>query len=535
MKRVELKRIAEFLWKGTSPDEKTPFAAQGTLPDNGSFSKNFEADDNKKMGKEFPEDEDQKVEGPMSIPRKLCFVMSFNVWILYFVVFGWIIPCRYRDCGSTATFADVLETNLSSIWPLTNVETMNVKGLPSLAMLGYADGKDLKLAALATFDATFEWNNSVPFIPRNIQCNFANSFDANGDGMPDCLLSGYNDVLAFNASDGYVFWHRNLPSEKGNIISGFHPTSNRNNESYIIGVCGDKMVILNAKTGKKIAEISLPCDSPFEIMVVPNVISANLTLWSLVCDYGDVVEAWSFGEQDVLNRENSENKANASEFALLFSGSNSTGSIDLGCDVTPIPGGPLLLSWSDRVAMVTPEATAWERHFLYPLTVANIEIGHFSPSKDMQVAAAVHNGTNTIIVIMEMTNGSIIDSLTLENREAQSMEKIPGDLDLLVLKSLDLNSTMPLIYNFSDPIPTAGTNFALIDFRNGSFTVKDIVTTSTIVGSAINTQINGETDLLVIKTKNGNTSYQRYVIYRSEPKDIICDGVKNVAHYSFET
>ena len=140
-----------------------------------------------------------------------------------------------------------------------------------------------------------------------------------------------------------------------------------------------------------------------------------------------------------------------------------------------------------------------------------------------------------MIVIMEMTNGSIIDSLTLENREAQSMEEIPGDLDLLVLKSLDLNSTMPLIYNFSDPIPTAGTNFALIDFRNGSFTVKDIVTTSTIVGSAINTQINGETDLLVIKTKNGNTSYQRYVIYRSEPKDIICDGVKNVAHYSFET
>lgn len=85
---------------------------------------------------------------------------------------------------------------------LTNLEAMNVKGLPSLAMIGYGNGTELKLSALETFDAAFVWNNSLPFIPKTVQCNFENIFDVNGDEIPDCLLLGFNDLYAFNASNG---------------------------------------------------------------------------------------------------------------------------------------------------------------------------------------------------------------------------------------------------------------------------------------------------------------------------------------------
>lgn len=111
MKRVELKRFAEFLWRPTS-DEKTPFA-QGMIPDNGTISKDFDADDNKKPGKEFPEDQSDEIEGPMSVQRKFCFLMSFNVCILYFLALGWIIPCRKLDCNLPSY--DTLEINLDSV------------------------------------------------------------------------------------------------------------------------------------------------------------------------------------------------------------------------------------------------------------------------------------------------------------------------------------------------------------------------------------------------------------------------------------
>lgn len=79
-------------------------------------------------------------------------------------------------------------------------------------MLGYADGRILNLTAFDTNDGIPVWNNSLPFIPRRIQCNFEIVFDVNGDGIGDCLLSGYNDVYAFNASNGklrfisYIFF-----------------------------------------------------------------------------------------------------------------------------------------------------------------------------------------------------------------------------------------------------------------------------------------------------------------------------------------
>lgn len=113
MKRVELKRVLEILGKGNSADEKTPFAARGTLPNNGSYSKNLESDDDLKKFKEVPDKEDDTISGPMSGPRKFCFVMSFNVWILYFVALGWLIPCRNLEC--TLPYSDVVETNLSNI------------------------------------------------------------------------------------------------------------------------------------------------------------------------------------------------------------------------------------------------------------------------------------------------------------------------------------------------------------------------------------------------------------------------------------
>lgn len=117
MKRVELKRIAEALWK-SSPDEKTPFAVHGTLPDNGSFSKALDSEDIKKP-KEFLESENELSE-PMSISRKLCFVMSFNVWILYFLVLGWWIPCRQLECDLPSP--GIVETNLSNICKFTSSE-----------------------------------------------------------------------------------------------------------------------------------------------------------------------------------------------------------------------------------------------------------------------------------------------------------------------------------------------------------------------------------------------------------------------------
>lgn len=533
MKRVELKRVAEILWKGNPVDEKTPFADRGPLPDNGSFSKNFDPEDTKKPAKELSESEDE-LSSPMSIPRKICFAVSFNMWIIYFLVLGWWLPCRLLECGSP--FPDIVETNLSSIWPLANMEPFNSKGFPSLVMIGYGDGVKLKLAALAVSDSDFEWNNSLPFIPRKIQCNFGASFDANEDGIPDCLLSGFNDVYAYNATNGHVFWNQSIPSEEGSILDGFHPAATYDGKSFLIGACGDKMVAVDARNGTKLSEIDLPCDSPFEIRIVSSAVSNNLTHWYLVCDYGDKVEAWSFEEQDVLNGGEYEKKASVSKFALLFNGTNSGGSIDLGCDVTPFPGGPLLLSWADRVAMVTQEAIAWEQYFPEPLTLASVKVGHFTKSKELLIAVAARNSSDTIVYIMERKNGTVVDSVTLKDKQVQSMEKISDDIDLLVLRSRSWNYTSPPVYNTSDPIPMEETNFAEIDFSRGSVKVMDITTVGFVVGSTLNMQTNGATDLLVIKSENGFTFYQKYILHDIDSEDNAACLRSNHRHvYSLET
>lgn len=536
MKKVELKGIAEFLWKGTPPDEKTPFAHQNTVPEHGSISKNLEAGDNKSSGKEFPEDGDVKTLEPMSIPRKLCFALSFNGWIIYFLMLGWVIPCRDSNCDTI--FHDVFERNLTSIWPLTSLETFNVEGLPSLAMLGYASGLVLNLAAMKSVDGTFVWNSNLTFIPRRIQCNFEMEFDANGDGIDDCLLTGFNDVYAFNASNGFVFWQQNLPSEEGNIVSGFHPTKQHGKLTHLIGTCGDEVVVLAAHNGTKVTQKKWPCSSPFDIRIIPNVVNANFTFWSIVCDYGDKVETWGFREEDLLKRENSKSTGNArNEFTLLFNReSDSGGSIDLGCDVTSIPGGPLLLSWSDRVAMVTPEATVWERRFAYPLTVASIQVGHFTNAKELQVAAAFHNQTNSVVYILDITNGTTVNSVILKDREAQTLDKVAGDIDTdsLVLKSVYMNYTSnSLNNNMSDPMPMEKTNYALVHFSNNALTVKEIVTIATVVGSTVNTRKNGEADLLILTTRDGNALFHRYILNRKE--DITpCTNINHESHFSSE-
>ena len=72
-------------------------------------------------------------------------------------------------------------------------------------------------------------------------------------------------------------------------MSRFHPTKVRNGDGFLIGTCGDNLVVINAQNGSKVSDAILPCEAPFDIKIVPSNINESFATWSLICDYGDKV------------------------------------------------------------------------------------------------------------------------------------------------------------------------------------------------------------------------------------------------------
>ncbi|GFU66636.1 uncharacterized protein TNCV_3111201 [Trichonephila clavipes] len=91
----------------------------------------------------------------------------------------------------------------------------------------------------------------------------------------------------------------------------------------------------------------------------------------------------------------------------------------------------------------------WERRFTGPLgdslIVTSIVSGHFSDTKENQIAVTVQDGLNATLHILETNNGTTEVTANLGMRSIMSMSKISGakgQTDAIILESMALPSVL---------------------------------------------------------------------------------------------
>lgn len=469
MHRFELKHIAELLWKGsTTTEERTPIISKDSkVPDSGSIVKESNMNEMSKSYNQGPmgAEDDSCEQGPDDLPkmtllRKLLFFLSLNGGVVYVAALLWWIPCRHPLCIAPQNWT----VNLSDHMLTTNMETKSTE-LSSSMFFGFSDESGGKLTSLSVMNGTMEWNRTTGNILRNIFCDL-NTSGTKNDEIPDCIVTAYNYIGAFNASTGHMVWEQNITNPSEASIHTVALAKDTSKGSYIIAVTEEYLMSMNAKNGTLLSLSEIPCSWTVDVKLVGPWQCHNDTQWTLVCEFGDSVEVWTFREAEVLSPPEEPEELNDVGFNLLFSRGSNVGSIDLAGDVTRTPNS-LALSWADIVVMVTDQAPfhhlqkTWERRFTGPLgdslIVTSIVSGHFTDTKDIQIAVTVQDGLNATLHVLEKNNGTSETTANLGMRSIMSMRKITGakgQTDTIVFESVSqmdseekksFSSTMPKI------------------------------------------------------------------------------------------
>ncbi|CAL1277958.1 unnamed protein product [Larinioides sclopetarius] len=298
---------------------------------------------------------------------------------------------RGRVCGCPA-LVDTLPTPSLSVHAkldelTTNMEIKSTQ-LSTSVLFGIADDNGAHLASLEMANGTSSWNRSTDNILKNVFCDL----DSFGDGtvnIPDCIVTAYNYIGAFNASNGTLLWERNITGPSDMTIRKVALAGKPSTGPLVMAISDEEMFLLMAENGTLISTLDLPCSWTLGLKLVGPWAAENVTAWTLVCEYGDSFEVWTFLEEEVLSLSEDFDEG---PFRLLFSrGSGNSGSIDLAGDVTRTPNF-LALSWADSVVMVTDQAPfhhlqkSWERRFGDTSAVTSIVSGHFTNPKEIQFA-----------------------------------------------------------------------------------------------------------------------------------------------------
>ncbi|GBM93969.1 hypothetical protein AVEN_106935-1 [Araneus ventricosus] len=230
----------------------------------------------------------------MTLMRKLCFLLSLNGGVVYVAALLWWIPCRHPLCLSMQNWTVNISGHLT-----TNMEIKSTQ-LSTSVLFGIADDDGGKLASLAIANGMLGWNRSADNILKNVFCDL----DYFGDGskdIPDCIVTAYNYIGAFNASDGAMLWERNITDPTGVAIRKVVLVGQPSTGPLVMAISDDGMFLLEAKNGTLVSTIDLPCSWTVGLRLVGPWTTQNATSWTLVCEYGDSLEVWTFLEEEVLS------------------------------------------------------------------------------------------------------------------------------------------------------------------------------------------------------------------------------------------
>ncbi|CAL1277953.1 unnamed protein product [Larinioides sclopetarius] len=520
MPRFELKHLAEFFWKSSSTkEEKTPIIKNAAkVPDNGSIAKESNMNGaleskstyDSLIGSESNSGEEDPNGPPkMTLLRKLCFLLSLNGGVVYVAALLWWIPCRHPLCLSMQNWTVNISGQLT-----TNMEIKSTQ-LSTSVLFGIADDNGAHLASLEMANGTSSWNRSTDNILKNVFCDL----DSFGDGtvnIPDCIVTAYNYIGAFNASNGTLLWERNITGPSDMTIRKVALAGKPSTGPLVMAISDEEMFLLMAENGTLISTLDLPCSWTLGLKLVGPWAAENVTAWTLVCEYGDSFEVWTFLEEEVLSLSEDFDEG---PFRLLFSrGSGNSGSIDLAGDVTRTPNF-LALSWADSVVMVTDQAPfhhlqkSWERRFGDTSAVTSIVSGHFTNPKEIQFAVTIQDGSNSTLHILESLNGSSEVTTSLGMRSVMSMEKIANgnrSVDTLVIESILPNEKKQNTSNF-DTTPTTREYFT-VKYLKKSAKFENIITAD-VYASAFSQLAEGAANLLIAsQSPDSSTLLSRYVL-----------------------
>ncbi|XP_035220391.1 uncharacterized protein LOC118193417 isoform X3 [Stegodyphus dumicola] len=527
MHRLELKRVAKFFRRSSAVDEKTPLTRKtNTVTDNGTIAKDLKMnklpDGTANSYENFPDgancEKESENSNQMSILRKICFFLSLNVGVLYVVVLAWILPCRESICFSAQKD---WELNLTNALLTTDLKIIREANVPSMVIFGFADDTGGNIIEITMSNGEISWNRSLEFIPRQVFCNYDKTSRNGGDSSPDCIVTGYNIMIAFSALNGSTIWQHNLSLQDGEFIYDVF----QKNDAYLLTLSDQYISIFDVYNGSQISATVIPCIFPNDVRLSPPLSGDNSSQWILICAYGDRIEVWTFEEQELLNFGGSGGWTEEVKFSLLFSQESSSGSMDLACDVTMTPDY-LALSWANIVVMVTLQAPfhqlrkSWERRFLDPYgyhpSVTCIVNGSFTDASNNEIAAAVQQGSNVTIHILDCLNGSSIVSTGLGTGRVLSMKalkKVKDQTDALLVEM-----DFPESSNASDA--QTSRTYHLVQYEGHDASVRILVTSGAVFYSVINTSAEGVADLLLVsRTENGDTILKRHFINR---EDILC-------------
>ncbi|GFY72996.1 uncharacterized protein TNIN_49991 [Trichonephila inaurata madagascariensis] len=297
MHRFELKHIAELLWKGsTTNEERTPIISKDIkVPDSGSIAKESsmnEMSDSKSCNQKpvgTGDDSCEQQQGAdvlpkMTLLRKLCFFLSLNGGVVYVAALLWWIPCKHPLCSTPQNWT----MNLSDHTLTTNMETKSTK-LSSSVFFGFSDESGGKLTSLSVMNGAMQWNRTTENILRNVFCDL-NTFGAGNDDVPDCIVTAYNYIGAFNASTGHTLWERNITNPSDETIHIVASAKNTSKGSYILAVSDEYLMSFHSKNGTLMSVSEIPCSWTVDVKLVgPWQFDGNDTQWTLICEFGDSV------------------------------------------------------------------------------------------------------------------------------------------------------------------------------------------------------------------------------------------------------
>ncbi|GFT30557.1 uncharacterized protein NPIL_557831 [Nephila pilipes] len=530
MHRFELKHFAELLWKSsTTSEEKTPIVSNSIkVPDSGSIAKETDMNEmtDSKSYNHSPlgADNDSGEQGSdglpkMSLLRKLLFLLSLNGGVVYVAALLWWIPCRHPLCIPQQNWT----MNFSDYTLTTNMETKSTK-LSSSVLFGFADESGGRLTSLSVMNGTMQWNRTTENILKNVFCDLDASGAKNSD-IPYCIVTAYNYMGAFDASNGHMLWEQNITDPSDETIRIVALTKNASEGNYIIAISDDYLLSMHANNGTLLSISVIPCSWTVDVKLVgPWPRDDNDTQWIIVCELGERLEVWTFREAEVLSPPKEPEDLNDVGFHLLFSKGSNVGSIDLAGDVTRTPNS-LALSWADIVVMVTDQAPfhhlqkTWERRFTGPLgdslIVTSIVSGHFTDTKDIQIAVTVQDGRNATLHILQKNNGSTEATANLGMRSIMSMSKVTGakgQTDTIILESVSQMSSEKE-RNPSSSLPKiTPREYFTAKYTNKRMIFESVVTAE-VYASAVNQDVEDATDLFIASynTDNG-TMISRYVL-----------------------
>lgn len=525
MPRFELKHLSEYFWKSpTTKEEKTPIIKSSPKhTDNGTIAKesknmNGSLESTKSTydsligsGADSGE-EDSNGPPKMTLLRKLCFLLSLNGGVVYVAALLWWIPCRHPLCLGVHNWTFNISGQLT-----TNMEIKSTL-LSASVLFGIADENGGKLSSLGMTNGSLGWNRSTDNILKNVFCDLDYSSDGSTN-IPDCIVTAYNYIGAFNASNGATLWERNFTDPTDVTIRKVALAGQPSTGPLLLAFSDEQMFLLVAKNGTLLSTLDLPCSWTVGLRLVGPWTTKNTTSWTLVCEYGDSLEVWTFLEQEVLSLpEDSEEDP----FRLLFrrggGGGDSGGSMDVAGDVTRTPDS-LALSWADGVVMVTVQAPfqhlrkSWERRFGDTSVVTSLVSGRFTNPKEVQIAVTVQDGSNTTLHILESRNGTSEVLTSLGTRSVMSMKRIASGertVDTLVIESISPDEKKQNSSTFHSTLT-----------RRDYFTVKyskktavfENIATADVYTSTFNQFAEGAANLLIASQgQDSSTVISRYVL-----------------------